>query len=197
MGATHHHQAQVLAHSSAADQVAARHRVPPTHSSCSLGLPMPASAPLTRPLASSGSAPALRPSCCRCAASHAGCSCGAQAATPWAQHDQGTQHRQRRPLAPPRTPPLRRGWGTKALLRAEPPWRESQPPRPMLAPAEQLSSDPHSPACPRGCGHPGICGADGQCQGCHRLLWPLLRRLVLLQKELRQGTVGTGCCGDL
>lgn len=83
-------------------------RVPPTHSSCSPGQPRPMSGPPTRLLASSGTGPARRPSCCRSAAARAGCSCGAPAAMTWQWGDRGTRPR-RWLLPPPNIPPPRRG----------------------------------------------------------------------------------------
>lgn len=70
-----------------------RRKVPPTHSSCSPGQPRPTSGPPTRLLASSGTGPARRPSCCRSAAARAGCSCGILAAMTWQQGDRGTRPR--------------------------------------------------------------------------------------------------------
>lgn len=88
-----------------------------THSSCSPGQPRPASAPPTRPSASSGSGPVRQPSCCRCSAARAGCSCGAPAAT-WAQGGPGTQPRRLPP--PPEPPALHQGCKAGAHLSAEP-----------------------------------------------------------------------------
>lgn len=180
-----------------------RRRAPPTHFSCSPGRPRPASAPPTRPSASSGTAPAPRPSCCRCAAARAGCSCGAPAAT-WERGDRGSRPRRRRPLPPPGPPPPHRGCEESAC--PEPP---ALPPSPAMGRPEGAARPPESPSTsmpveprcsparpgfPGGRGPSGLRGGAGQRRrGGPRLLRPPVGHLILLQEELRRGTGGTGC----
>lgn len=90
-----------------------------THSSCSRGRPMPTSAPPIHPWALSGTAPAPRPSCCRCGAARAGCSCGARAA-PCPRGARGSRHPRERRCPRLHGPPRRRGCNTQHSHPAQP-----------------------------------------------------------------------------